>query len=81
MLTTAQLRQVAARSGARDIANVEIDVILTYLLHLLTAGPSTIDPIRAAVPLPPGIDPRLVGAAVRALATARVIRRAGVNPE
>lgn len=36
MLTTAQLRQVAARSGARDIANVEIDVILTHLLELLS---------------------------------------------
>ena len=36
MLTANQLRQVAARSGARDIGNVEIDVILTYLLqHLL----------------------------------------------
>jgi predicted nucleotidyltransferase component of viral defense system len=35
MLTTSQLRQVAARSGARDIANVEIDVILTFLLQLL----------------------------------------------
>lgn len=35
MLNTAQLRQVAARSGARDIANVEIDVILTHLLQLL----------------------------------------------
>lgn len=34
MLTTNQLRQVAARSGARDIANVEIDVILTHLLQL-----------------------------------------------
>jgi predicted nucleotidyltransferase component of viral defense system len=34
MLTANQLRQVAARSGARDIANVEIDVILTYLLQL-----------------------------------------------
>ncbi|MBX3695227.1 MAG: nucleotidyl transferase AbiEii/AbiGii toxin family protein [Steroidobacteraceae bacterium] len=34
MLTTQQLRQVAARSGARDIANVEIDVILTQLLQL-----------------------------------------------
>src|SRR5882757_7664526 len=34
MLTTAQLRMVAARSGARDIANVEIDVLLTYLLQL-----------------------------------------------
>jgi len=36
MLTTAQLRQVAARSGARDIANIEIDVILTHLLQLLS---------------------------------------------
>jgi predicted nucleotidyltransferase component of viral defense system len=34
MLTANQLRQVAARSGARDIANVEIDVILTHLLQL-----------------------------------------------
>jgi predicted nucleotidyltransferase component of viral defense system len=35
MLTANQLRQVASRSGARDIGNVEIDVILTYLLQLL----------------------------------------------
>lgn len=35
MLSTAQLRQVAARSGARDIGNVEIEVILTHLLQLL----------------------------------------------
>ncbi len=34
MLTTNQLRQLAARSGARDITNVEIDVILTHLLQL-----------------------------------------------
>jgi hypothetical protein len=34
MLTANQLRQVAARSGARDIANVETDVILTHLLQL-----------------------------------------------
>lgn len=36
MLTTNQLRQVAARSGARDIGNVEIDVTLTHLLQLFT---------------------------------------------
>jgi hypothetical protein len=30
MLTTAELRNIARRSGARDIANVEIDVILTH---------------------------------------------------
>jgi predicted nucleotidyltransferase component of viral defense system len=34
MLTANQLRQVAGRSGARDIGNVEIDVILTYLIQL-----------------------------------------------
>ncbi len=35
MLTENQLRNVAARSGARDITKVEIDVILTHLLALL----------------------------------------------
>jgi predicted nucleotidyltransferase component of viral defense system len=34
MLTTAQLRQAAARSGARDIGIIEIDVMLTHLLQL-----------------------------------------------
>ena len=34
MLTASQLRQVAARSGVRDIVNVEIDVILAHLLQL-----------------------------------------------
>jgi len=34
MLSANQLRQVAARSGARDIANVEIDILLTHLLQL-----------------------------------------------
>jgi predicted nucleotidyltransferase component of viral defense system len=36
VLTVNQLRQVAAQSGARDIANVEIDVLLTFLLQLFT---------------------------------------------
>jgi predicted nucleotidyltransferase component of viral defense system len=34
MLSANDLRKVASRSGARDIVNVEIDVILTYLLQL-----------------------------------------------
>ena len=34
MLTIAQIRKIAQQSGARDIANVETDVILTYLLQL-----------------------------------------------
>jgi predicted nucleotidyltransferase component of viral defense system len=36
MLSTNDLRRVAARSGARDIGNVEIDVILTHLLQLFS---------------------------------------------
>jgi predicted nucleotidyltransferase component of viral defense system len=34
MLSANDLRKVAARSGVRDIGNVEIDVILTHLLQL-----------------------------------------------
>lgn len=34
MLNVNDLRKAAARSGARDIGNVEIDVILTHLLQL-----------------------------------------------
>ena len=34
MLTTEQIRKVAAQSGARDIEKVEIDIILTHLLQL-----------------------------------------------
>lgn len=36
MLTLNDLRRVAARSGARDIGKVEIDVILTHLLQLFS---------------------------------------------
>jgi predicted nucleotidyltransferase component of viral defense system len=36
MLTATELRKVAARSGARDMGNVEIDVILTHLLQMFT---------------------------------------------
>ncbi len=56
-----------------------------FLRHLLAGGTSTTDPVRAAVPLPPGIDPRLVGSAVRELAELDLIRKVGfgksVRPE
>lgn len=48
-----------------------------YLTHLFTAGADTSDPVRDLVPLPPGIDPRLVGAAVRGLAELDLIRSVG----
>ncbi len=38
-----------------------------FLRYLLDTGPDTSDAVRALVPIPPGIDPRVVGAAVRAL--------------
>lgn len=34
MLTVDELRNVARRSGARDIGNVEIDILLTHILQL-----------------------------------------------
>lgn len=34
MLNTHQLRQIAAREAARDLTNVEIEVLLTYILQL-----------------------------------------------
>jgi hypothetical protein len=48
-----------------------------YLRHLLDRGPSTSDPVRELVPVPAGIDPRLVGAAVRALALDNLIFSTG----
>ncbi len=50
-----------------------------YLALLLDCGPSTTDAVRALVPIPAGTDPRLVGAAVRALAELDLIHRAGLS--
>jgi hypothetical protein len=49
------------------------------LSHLLAYGPSTTDPVRDLVPIPGETDPRLVGAAVRALAELDLLRRAGLS--
>jgi hypothetical protein len=50
-----------------------------FLARLLDGGPSTTDPILAAVPIPPETDPRLVGSAIRQLAELELIRRAGLS--
>jgi hypothetical protein len=47
------------------------------LMRLLDTGTATADDVRAIVELPPGIDPRLMGAAVRSLACVRLIVSAG----
>ncbi len=38
-----------------------------FLQHILDHGPSTSDALRALVEIPPGVDPRIVGYAVRTL--------------
>ncbi len=48
-----------------------------FLDYLLTHGPATVDPVRALVPIPRAVDPRLVGAAVRALSVEGLVYRHG----
>ena len=47
------------------------------LAALLRSGVATADDVRAAVELPPGINPKLFGAVPSTLARAGIIRRAG----
>lgn len=47
------------------------------VLAALADGEVTADAVRAAVPIPDGINPKLVGAAFRDLATAGVLERVG----
>jgi len=47
------------------------------LRHLLDHGTATADDVRAAVPLPPGIDPTCFGPVPGLLAKARIIRAVG----
>jgi hypothetical protein len=77
-LTEGERRRDAALQLLRDRRAVLVRRIQrAYLTQLLTRAPATIDAVRAAVPIPAGIDPRCVGAAVRGLATLDLIRRAG----
>ena len=46
-----------------------------FVQHLIDHGPSTIDAIRDAVRIPPGIDPRVVGCAVAMLASQHKITK------
>ncbi len=48
-----------------------------FLQHLLEHGADTSDAVRAQVEIPPGVDPRLVGAAVGRLSTAKLIVSVG----
>jgi hypothetical protein len=50
------------------------------LLALLDGGTATADAVRAAVELPPDIDPRCLGAVPHALAEAGIVARSGYAP-
>jgi hypothetical protein len=73
------LRDAALRLLRDRRAALVRSVQRAFLDLLLDRGPSTCDPVRAAVPIPKGTDPRLVGAAVRRLAELGLIYRAGLS--
>ncbi len=62
-------RRVYVRRGRRAL-----------LLRLLAAGSATADDVRAAVNLPPGLNPTCFGAVSGPLATAGIIQAAGYVP-
>ncbi|MCE9568160.1 MAG: hypothetical protein K8U57_39660 [Planctomycetes bacterium] len=51
-----------------------------FLQHLLANGDDTSDPVRSMVEIPVGIDPRVVGGAVRGLAERSIITSVGRRP-
>jgi hypothetical protein len=48
-----------------------------FLQHLIDNGPDTSDALRTLVPIPAGVDPRVVGAAVRGLSEKSLITSIG----
>jgi hypothetical protein len=79
-LVEGERRRDAALSLLHQRPSVLVRRIQRALLsYLIDHEPSTSDPVRLLVPLPPGTDPRLVGAAVRQLAVLRLISRAGLS--
>jgi hypothetical protein len=71
----AALAQLSARRPAiiRDIQRAAVRLALDL-------GNITADDIRAAVTIPPGVRPTVVGAAVRVLAIAGIIRKIDFRP-
>jgi hypothetical protein len=65
----AERRAVYVRRGRRAL-----------LLQLLAGRTATADDVRAAIQLPPGLDPRCLGAVPIALAEAGIIERVDYTP-
>jgi hypothetical protein len=75
----------ARRDAALAILRVHRPVVFRDLTRAavriaLDRGELTADVLRAVVPIPPGIRPVVVGAAIRDLALAGIIRRIGYRP-
>jgi len=71
-------RRDAALALLRGRRSVLIRQLQTAALRIaLESGELTADDVRAVVPIPPGISPKVVGAAFRELAVAGLLRRAG----
>ena len=66
LATLAERREVYVRRGRRAL-----------LRTLLDSGTATADDVRAAVKLPPGIDPKCFGSVPGALVRAEIIRAGG----
>src|SRR5947207_2042173 len=72
-----QLRDEALSRLRRWRAALVLRLQRALLSHLLVCGSDTSDAVRALVPIPAGIDPRVVGAAVRRLAEDGLITAVG----
>jgi hypothetical protein len=67
------LLRVHRAALVRDLARAAVRLALA-------SDDITADDVRAAVPIPPGIRPVVVGAAMRDLADAGILRRVGYRP-
>ena len=72
-----QLRDVALNRLRNHRPILLRQLMRAFLPHLLDNGPDTSDALRGLVTIPRGIDPRIVGSAIRALAEAGLITSVG----
>ncbi len=71
------LRDEALRRFRRRRPELVRRIQREFVRHLLDHGPATSDAARTSVPIPRGVDPRVVGSAVRGLAEVKLITSVG----
>lgn len=72
-----QLRDLALNRLRAARSALVRRLMAAFLQHLIDNGPDTSDAVRALVPIPAGVDARVVGAAVRGLAERGFITSVG----